>query len=215
MYPTLKVPVLPHITLPLVLSPFPYQLIAVGDIHGCLHELISLLHVCDFPVPSSLVSIPEDFKVELMNPNDENKQLYEYKFSTNEVDASWLLEKDLNIETRGTPLLASEVGNLGKRKIGMDTVFGSNSVSNTPEQMTTVLVILGDLVNKGPFSAEVVHFLHSLELYCEEENKKNDSRKYFVYYLRGNHDEAAIRWATEPNQAIIPDKYNYVTRWSK
>ena len=98
----------------------------------------------------------------------------------------------------------------------MDTVFDSSCDSHVPEQMTTILIILGDLVNKGPFSVEVVHFLHSLELYCEEENKNSDTIKHFVYCLRGNHDEAAIRWVTDPNPVlIIPEKYQYVTRWSK
>jgi hypothetical protein len=215
MYPTLRVPILPHITLPLILPQIPYRLIVVGDIHGCLHELITILHIFDFPLPSSLVSIPEDFKVESIKPCDEDKQLYEYKFSSDDVDGSWLLKTNLNEEIKETfsPVTPDAV-TLGKRKNRVDTAFDSNSCDN--EQMTTILIILGDLVNKGPFSAEVVHFLHSLELYCEAENKKSDTRNHFVYCLRGNHDEAAVRWVTDPNPVlIIPEKYQYVTRWSK
>eukprot|EP01036_Dinobryon_divergens_P029815 gene29815-38969_t len=214
MYPTLRVPILPHVTLPLILPPIPYRLIVVGDIHGCLHELITLLHICDFPLPSSLVSIPEDFKVESIKSSDEEKQLYEFKFSSDTVDGSWLVKTNLNEEIKETssPITPDAI-TLGKRKNRVDTAFDSTCDN---EQMTTILIILGDLVNKGPFSAEVVNFLHSLELYCEAENKKSDTRKHFVYCLRGNHDEAAIRWVTDPNPVlIIPEKYQYVTRWSK
>lgn len=61
------------------------------------------------------------------------------------------------------------------------------------------LVLVGDLVNKGPKSVEVVQ-------YCREHN---------VLSVRGNHDEACLNHALNRNSKPIPEKYEYVHKFTE
>lgn len=58
------------------------------------------------------------------------------------------------------------------------------------------LVFVGDLVNKGPFSAEVVKFVRSIGAVC----------------VRGNHDDTAIFHALQANVHDVnpPERYQYL-----
>ena len=63
-------------------------------------------------------------------------------------------------------------------------------------RMTIVLV--GDLVNKGPYSAEVIKLARNLGAYA----------------VVGNHDLAALKqlrkFSSNRNDALIEEKYNYI-----
>lgn len=58
------------------------------------------------------------------------------------------------------------------------------------------LVFVGDLVNKGPFSAEVVKFVRSIGAVC----------------VRGNHDDTAIFHALQAQVHDVnpPERYQYL-----
>lgn len=60
-----------------------------------------------------------------------------------------------------------------------------------------LLIFVGDLVNKGPASVEVVRFVRSLAL------------KGVAYSVLGNHDETLLRQVdSSPN--LRPPKYSYI-----
>ena len=200
MFPTLKPPILPHQYLQPSLFPFnAYRVIAVGDIHGCLDELVALLNVCEFPLPDNItppVVLPRSH-----SEGQNSADILEYEIAPFDYDRSWL---DFD---------SFEPTNESKKR-KLDT-SDSPHISDYAMYSTTILIILGDLVNKGPYSAEVVQFLRRLEIYCETKNLCNEKEKFHVFCLRGNHDEAAIKWATTTDTSSIPEKYEYVRQWSR
>lgn len=60
-----------------------------------------------------------------------------------------------------------------------------------------ILVFVGDLVNKGPSSAEVVKFVKNIGALC----------------VRGNHDDSALQHALKARKGghKLPLKYQYLT----
>ena len=58
----------------------------------------------------------------------------------------------------------------------------------------TTLILVGDLVNKGPCSAEVVRFARSMNALC----------------VRGNHDESVLSFAYNLNPKQRPEAYSYI-----
>lgn len=63
------------------------------------------------------------------------------------------------------------------------------------DPQTTSVVILGDLVNKGPYSAEVIQYVRQSGFYC----------------IRGNHDDSALCYALKlsvpkPHYLLYLDK---------
>jgi diadenosine tetraphosphatase ApaH/serine/threonine PP2A family protein phosphatase len=65
------------------------------------------------------------------------------------------------------------------------------------------VVLVGDLVNKGPYSAEVVQY----------------ARKEGFYCIRGNHDHDALVYALDihpcSSEASLPEKYHYIKQLSE
>jgi len=61
----------------------------------------------------------------------------------------------------------------------------------------TTLILVGDLVNKGPYSAEVVKYARSLNPYC----------------VRGNHDDAALSHALGISKRPRDETYDYVDKF--
>jgi len=60
------------------------------------------------------------------------------------------------------------------------------------------LVLLGDYVNKGFYSAEVIKYVRSLA---------------GAYCIRGNHDDAVLSYALKPNASMQrPTSYDYIDK---
>lgn len=60
------------------------------------------------------------------------------------------------------------------------------------------LVMLGDYVNKGPYSAEVIKYVRSLS---------------GAYCIRGNHDDAMLSYALNLNASMQrPTSYDYIDK---
>lgn len=65
-----------------------------------------------------------------------------------------------------------------------------------------IVVLVGDLVNKGPYSVETVRYCRRIGAFC----------------VRGNHDDTLIHWALiakgrkarEANEMMMPPKYEYL-----
>lgn len=62
----------------------------------------------------------------------------------------------------------------------------------------TKVLLLGDLVNKGPFSAEVVQFARQHQMWC----------------IRGNHDDAALCYALQLLPVTRPEYLTYLGKLS-
>lgn len=189
MFPTLRAPIVPHVSFPLSFPTDSYRLIAVGDVHGCLEELLCLLSIVKFPVPPSIAVIP---------PNIELKLKAESTFPTISQSLSYSIHGESIIDTSWL-------------KIESDSKACTEESNQSKDSaISTILIVLGDLVNKGPFSAEVIQFLRRLQEYYDVANAiESNDHKYYVFCIRGNHDEAAIKWATETEKEI-PEKYDYV-----
>ena len=63
----------------------------------------------------------------------------------------------------------------------------------------TSLILVGDLVNKGPFSAQVVKYAREINCHC----------------VRGNHDEAMLSHALNVNPNPRPESYSYIDSLSR
>lgn len=64
----------------------------------------------------------------------------------------------------------------------------------------STLILIGDLVNKGPFSAEVIKYARSLpNTYC----------------IRGNHDDSVLSYASQSDSSKRPDYYSYIDKLDK
>ena len=62
-----------------------------------------------------------------------------------------------------------------------------------------IVIFVGDLVNKGPFSIDVVRFARINRVYC----------------VRGNHDDAALMHALNYQKGIQPpESYSYVMEFT-
>jgi len=81
----------------------------------------------------------------------------------------------------------------------------------------TILVSVGDLVNKGPKNAETLRYFRSLASSSltvnEGDNKANtvEPRPFRVFHVRGNHEEALIntdrnKWTEE----LTEDEMQYL-----
>jgi hypothetical protein len=66
------------------------------------------------------------------------------------------------------------------------------------DPLQSSVILVGDLVNKGPYSAEVVRY----------------AREIGAYAVRGNHDDFALQYALK-DQEVIPPKLDYVKKLSK
>lgn len=69
-------------------------------------------------------------------------------------------------------------------------------------ELEDVLVFVGDLVNKGPSSVEVVRYIHQLSL------------REVAYSVIGNHDEAMLKMVDKDINER-PSKYSYVEQLLK
>lgn len=70
------------------------------------------------------------------------------------------------------------------------------------------LMFVGDLVNKGPYSAEVVRFIQQLQIPSQPVH-------YGVYCVRGNHDESALSHALGTNSEPRSPVYDYVSGFTE
>lgn len=68
------------------------------------------------------------------------------------------------------------------------------------DEMQCTLIFVGDLVNKAPYSAEVVQFVRSL---------RN------AYCVRGNHDDTALSHILGTNKKPTDESYSYIQKFSK
>ena len=67
------------------------------------------------------------------------------------------------------------------------------------EPALTSVILVGDLVNKGPYSAQVVKF----------------AREIGAYSVRGNHDDFALQYALKENRGLLPTKLSYINELSR
>ncbi len=65
-----------------------------------------------------------------------------------------------------------------------------------------LLIFVGDLVNKGPFSAEVIQYVRKL------------FQKGVARVVRGNHDDALLRKAELPLEERS-EKYSYIEKLTR
>ncbi|RYG97885.1 serine/threonine protein phosphatase [archaeon] len=66
------------------------------------------------------------------------------------------------------------------------------------EPSTTSVLLLGDLVNKGLYSDEVVQYARAINAFC----------------IRGNHDDYALKYALGLVPSPIPEHLSYLSRLS-
>ncbi|KAL7448491.1 hypothetical protein ACHAWC_000667, partial [Mediolabrus comicus] len=65
------------------------------------------------------------------------------------------------------------------------------------------IILVGDLVNKGPFSAEVIQYVRS-----QQQEKRN------LFAVRGNHDDAALAAALGDEERAQKPRYNWTKQLS-
>jgi predicted phosphodiesterase len=70
------------------------------------------------------------------------------------------------------------------------------------------IILVGDLVNKGPFSAEVIQYVRSQQ----QQNQENNH--YNVFAVRGNHDDAALAAALGDEERAQKPRYNWTKQLS-
>lgn len=131
------------------------RIIVIGDIHGCLAELLLLLCKCNYHIPDSLLNTFQ----------------------------SLLTEKD--------------------KIVLLNYMSNKISTNNKKDDNSDVLVILGDLVNKGPYSYEVVSFVRQLQLQAGPDK---------VWCIRGNHDDAALQYCLSSGR---PQSYSYIDSFKR
>ena len=70
------------------------------------------------------------------------------------------------------------------------------------------IILVGDLVNKGPFSAEVIQYVRRQQQQNQESNHCN------VFAVRGNHDDAALAAALGDKERSQKPRYNWTKQLS-
>lgn len=69
------------------------------------------------------------------------------------------------------------------------------------------IILVGDLVNKGPLSAEVIQYVRS-------QQQQRESHHYNIFAVRGNHDDAALAAALGDKERAQKPRYSWTKQLS-
>ncbi|KAL7451041.1 hypothetical protein ACHAWC_002882 [Mediolabrus comicus] len=78
----------------------------------------------------------------------------------------------------------------------------------TRDSGLSAIILVGDLVNKGPLSAEVIQYVRSQQQHQGESNHHN------IFAVRGNHDDAALAAALGDEERAKKPRYNWTKQLS-